>query len=231
MQSDLFESFFEDAVRRIIAHITNLLDSLLAQAMAVNVLVMVGGFSDSEILQKEIRKAFSNRVGIVIPPEASLCVLKGAVLFGFEPERITERVSRFTFGIEQSVNFDPLVHPDSRKTQVNGKMMVDGVFDIHVRIGDTVKYGLFQSERIYYPMSPNDLQYYVTLYRSTKKDPRFTDEDGCDRVTCFYMNRPFQVGTPIRDEEIKIRLAFGHSDVVAEVTARDGTRINSECIL
>lgn len=232
MQSKTFESFFADTVNNVLTHIKDLLESLASKNINVDVLVMVGGFSDSQVLQKAIKNEFNNtKLKIVLPQEASLCVVKGAVLFGFEPERITERISRYTYGIEQCVKYDPKIYPDTKTSLVNGKEMVDGVFDIHVRVGDIVKYGEFQNERVYYPMSPNDLQYFVSLYRSTKRDPKFTHEDGCERVECFHMKRPFKRGTSTKDETIKVKLAFGNSDIVAEVIAKDGTRIKSECIL
>lgn len=231
MPSKTFALCFANAVQDVVAHIHGLLESLSAKKINIDVLLMVGGFSESPVLQKKIKKTFGDRMDIVIPPEASLCVLKGAVLFGFEPERVTERISRYTFGVEQSVKFDPKVHSDSRKTSVKGKEMVDGVFDVHVRVGDIVKYGEFQAERVYYPMSRNDLEYPVAIYRSTNKDPKFTHEDGCDRVACFNIKRPFEKGTSTKNEAIKVKLAFGHSDIVVEVIAKDGTRMKSECML
>jgi hypothetical protein len=42
---------------------------------------MVGGFSESTILQEHIKKGFPDK-NLFIPKEAGLAVLKGAVIFG-----------------------------------------------------------------------------------------------------------------------------------------------------
>lgn len=41
----------------------------------------------------------------MIPCEASLCALKGAVMYGFEPHMMTERVAGYTDGVFQIVGF------------------------------------------------------------------------------------------------------------------------------
>ena len=223
--SKKFVSLFAAPVQDIIAHIHDLLESI---RKPITVLLMVGGFSDSPVLRKKVRQAFGERMKVVIPTEASLSVAKGAVLYAFEPGRITERVIRYTYGIDQTVSFKPSEHPVNRKSLVGKKAMVDGVFDIHVRVGDVVKYGEFQTERVYYPVTPNDLDYSVMLYRSNKTEPKFTDEEGCHFVGYYFMSRPYQKGTSTKDEAIKVKLAFGHSDIQAKVTAHNGEEVMSE---
>ena len=70
---------------------------------------MVGGFSESEVVQDAVRSAFRD-CRIVIPQEAGLAVLKGAVQFGHDPSIIAARVAKFTYGIGSTVPFDPEVH-------------------------------------------------------------------------------------------------------------------------
>jgi hypothetical protein len=44
---------------------------------------------------------------IIIPEEAVLSVLKGAVLFGHKPDYIASRVMRVSYGTDVTVLFDP----------------------------------------------------------------------------------------------------------------------------
>jgi hypothetical protein len=44
---------------------------------------------------------------IIIPEEAGLSVLKGAVLFGHTPDYIASRVMRFSYGTDVTTLFDP----------------------------------------------------------------------------------------------------------------------------
>ena len=61
-------------------------------------LLIVGGHSESTILTKAIKATFKN-VAVFILRQPSLSVLKGARIYDFQPETITSRVARFTYGI------------------------------------------------------------------------------------------------------------------------------------
>jgi activator of 2-hydroxyglutaryl-CoA dehydratase len=47
---------------------------------------MVGGFSECELVQDAIRDKIRSSITLIIPEEAGLAVLKGAVLFGHQPK-------------------------------------------------------------------------------------------------------------------------------------------------
>jgi molecular chaperone DnaK (HSP70) len=69
---------------------------------------MVGGFSESPIMQSAIKEAFSTKK-VIIPDEAGLAVLKGAVMYGHKPQTISVRVSTGHF-ISISHLFDNIFH-------------------------------------------------------------------------------------------------------------------------
>lgn len=48
----------------------------------VNTILIVGGFGDCQLLQDSIKKQFPDK-HVIVPDEASLAVLKGAVRFGY----------------------------------------------------------------------------------------------------------------------------------------------------
>lgn len=216
----VFESFFKGAVDDITAHLHDLLESIPDTPRA---LLMVGGFSESLILQRKIKDEFGELLQVIIPTEASLCVLKGAVLYGYEPSMITERVVRYTYGIVQVVKFNPAEHPTERRLEIDNNVFCDNVFDVHVRKNETVKFGEFGKERVYYPMSENDTTYPIVLYRSTKSDPKFVDEEGCENVGYFLVKRVVPKGTSTRDEKVSVYLGFGNSDIRAKVVRKDGS--------
>jgi molecular chaperone DnaK (HSP70) len=51
---------------------------------------MVGGFSESQMLQEHVKSTFPHKT-VIIPEDAGLAVLKGAVQFGFNPKVINPR--------------------------------------------------------------------------------------------------------------------------------------------
>lgn len=76
---DLFRSFFHPANVKLVICIREILSK--PEAIGTKVILIVGGFSECQIVQDAIRKAFPE-CRVVVPHEAGLAVLKGAVLFG-----------------------------------------------------------------------------------------------------------------------------------------------------
>jgi hypothetical protein len=68
----------------------------------------------------DIKTAFPD-LSILVPREPGMVVLKGAVLLGFEPELVTSRISRFTYGISIRRSFKEGVDPEYKKRE-----LVDG---------------------------------------------------------------------------------------------------------
>lgn len=76
---DLYQSFFDPVNEKIVHCIREILSK--AEVIETKVILMVGGFSECEIVQDAIRKAFPE-CRVVVPHQAGLDVLIGAVLFG-----------------------------------------------------------------------------------------------------------------------------------------------------
>jgi hypothetical protein len=53
----------------------------------VSNILMVGGFSECPLIQEAVQKAFRGK-RIIIPEDAGMSVLKGAILFGHRPDYI-----------------------------------------------------------------------------------------------------------------------------------------------
>ncbi|KAH3822080.1 hypothetical protein DPMN_123850 [Dreissena polymorpha] len=65
----------------------------------VETILMVGGYSESPILQEAIKKKFPN-IKIIVPPDAGLAVIKGAVIVGHCPIVNKESLSTYTYGTD-----------------------------------------------------------------------------------------------------------------------------------
>ena len=79
--------------------VTHLQDLFLQTAVKrINIIVMVGGFSESRCLQREISRAFPAKK-LVIPSDPGMAVVKGAVIYGHDPKAIVSRISRYTYGV------------------------------------------------------------------------------------------------------------------------------------
>ena len=91
IKADIIKDMFKVAGDRIISHVRELRSQPCCEGL--DKIIMVGGFSESPILQHLIRQEF-NDMRVIIPPEAGLAVLKGAVIYGHEPKTIAARKAK-----------------------------------------------------------------------------------------------------------------------------------------
>ncbi|XP_078325542.1 uncharacterized protein LOC111126599 isoform X2 [Crassostrea virginica] len=76
--TEILVSLFRPTIGKIIEHIQTILKE---NTNEVDVILMVGGFAECDIVQSEFKKNFSDKK-IIVPEEAGLAVMKGAVLYG-----------------------------------------------------------------------------------------------------------------------------------------------------
>lgn len=79
IDKDLFQSFFNPSCEKIAYNVKQTLSK--PEVKGSKVILMVGCFSESTILQDAVKEAFPECF-VVVPHKASLAVLKGAVLIG-----------------------------------------------------------------------------------------------------------------------------------------------------
>lgn len=89
-------SWFESPINKTIAHMKKLLSE--DKMKAVKQILIVGGFGECKLVQEKIRRQFQNKT-VIVPNEAGLAVLKGAVRFGHLPQLVSSRVMKYTYGV------------------------------------------------------------------------------------------------------------------------------------
>jgi hypothetical protein len=78
---------------------------------------------------------------VLVPEDAELAVLKGAVLFGHKPDYIVARIARYTYGVECQEDFNPDIHEPSRCVVINGKKKCCNIFKLYIKAESVVKLG------------------------------------------------------------------------------------------
>ena len=171
----LFRTFFDYSINNV----TDALESLFQkeELRDVDTLLAVGGFSESKILIDAIKKKLGPDIAVIVPNDPGLAVLKGAVLYGFEPQIITSRVSRYTYGVAMQRHFIQGVDAESLRNK-----MVDDVFDIHVKKGKVVEIGQFEPEHSYFPMFDDQMCAYFEFFATEKTDPKYTTDNDCKLI-------------------------------------------------
>ena len=108
MEANLTKTLFDESCKKIIDHMHQLFRH--PNVKDVSSILLVGGFAESPMLQEAVREAFRNKK-VIVPQDAGLAVLKGAVLYGHEPMTISARVCKYTYGVDIDVEFNKDIHP------------------------------------------------------------------------------------------------------------------------
>lgn len=209
IEIDLLKLLFKQTTDKIV----NLIKDSLHQVQnkrAVNV-ILVGGFSESLIVQHAIKSSIPSH-NIIVPNEATLAVLKGAVIFGTDPNVIVSRVVRYTYGFQVSNEFDPKLHEFLRQVEVDGLQLCEKVFEKFMVINSTVSLGQKIKETFTTTKKFQEL-HYLPLFTSTKKEPGYTDDKACKHVG----NVVVRIPNPTENyRDIDVTICFGHTELQIE---------------
>ena len=136
LKRPLFEGLFSKAIDNTIEHALNILQQ--PECANTEVIVMIGEFSTCVILQERVKEAFADKRVLIPNYDADLAVLKGAVLYGHNPNVIKSRKSKFTYGVSTNRVFRH-GDPEDKKITIGNKNDCKDIFDLHVHKGSTLK--------------------------------------------------------------------------------------------
>lgn len=211
MSLEVTMDMFKPAVDSILHHVDELVSDPVTEGLKN--IILVGGFSDCKIIQKALREKFKD-FRVVIPQEAGLAVLQGAVLFAENPLIVSERVSSFTYGTRQLRYFMDGDPPEYR-TEINGVPYCKNVFNVLARSGQTFRVGQRVTTEVS-PVTPNQKVMPVNVYQSNNPDQVYVD-DNCREIGTMIVDMPDTTGG--LDRIVDVSLAFGDTEL--HVTGRD----------
>ncbi|XP_061183705.1 heat shock 70 kDa protein 12A-like [Saccostrea echinata] len=205
MPSAIFKEMFYPTIRNITTHLEGLFKK--ESGKDVNILLMVGGFADNELLQSEMKKTFRGK-RLVIPEQADLAVLKGAVYFGHIPDAISKRVARYTYGIQTWPKFDRSRHDVKKKEMVSGEERCRDVFLKFISKGDPIEPGLGKSY-IFQSLQNEKRKLECGVFVSNSENPTYIDEKGC----CKLGTLEIPIGDRSETCEIEESIIFGETEI------------------
>lgn len=215
LQPDQIKRFFTQTCDKITSHLKDIFNQ--PSVRGTDTILMVGGFSESRMLQTAVRQAFPD-MRFVIPAEAGLAVLKGAVIFGHNPTAIASRVSKFTYGISVNKTFKPGRHPESKKVIIDGEEQVTDVFDKHVEIGEEVEAGKTFAEKSYLPSSRRQSRVVVEVYTSNGPNPKYVDERGCEKLGDILVD--LSNIELYEDKSFLVKMVYGNTELGVEAKVK-----------
>ena len=214
LSSGVMRQLFVPVIEDIKKHLSSLQRN--PQLSKLKTMLLVGGFADSSLLQKEIKGEFSRNFRVLIPNHAAIAVVQGAVMFGKKPSKITERVVRTTYGAACSRKFIQGVHREEKKFVADGIENCSNLFNLFVRENATIRTGQTIT-RIYSPLRATDSIISLDFYASSNPDAEYVTDPEMTKIGSVTVQSPDTWKG--RDREIKVSMYFGRTEITA--TARD----------
>ncbi|XP_052761148.1 heat shock 70 kDa protein 12A-like isoform X2 [Mya arenaria] len=215
LKSELVITLFNKATDRINKHIEELM--LYKKLKNISTILLVGGFSDSKVVVSAVKTHFRDQLKVIAPPNGGSAIMKGAVMFGCDPNVIAVRISPFTYGVHTRMSYDKNRHGRKIPKDVNGRKVVDNVFHKHLEIETLVMVGNKSTPKNYVVTNRFKPDVMWKVFKSTDKDPVF-----CDDPNCSYVGK-LAISIPETVKETKV-------SIQVSLTCR-GTELEAEAYL
>lgn len=220
VQADTLKALYSKSTEDIVSHVSKVIE----QCENVSILVLVGGFSESEMIQHAIRSQFPDK-RIIIPEDAGLSVLKGAVLFGHNPGYISSRVMPCTYGIKTKPIFDHNIHDKSKLEILDGIERCKDIFFIVKKLNEATSLGT-KVRKSMETITKFQKIFSLPFYTSNKENPMYIDEPGCMHIGTFEFDiykpsealRLFDVDIHFGDTEITVKATEKGTDLTKTAT-------------
>lgn len=210
LSPNMMKMLFKPVLDDIKEHLKTLQER--QQVSKVKTMLLVGGFADSALLREEIMNEFSHKYRVLIPRNAAIAVVQGAVLFGKNPAKITERVVSTTYGADCSRDFDKTVHPYEKRFVADGRQKCKDLFNCFVKENDVARSG--QSiKRMYSPLHENDTELTFGFYITRNPDCKFVTDPGVTKIGSVKVQSPDT--SKGRGRDIEVSMHFGGTEIVA----------------
>lgn len=189
------------------------------QGNEIGSIVLVGGFSESAVVQSIFTKSFPGHK-IKSPLEGGLAVLKGGTIYGFDNSIIQTRICPYTYGIKLEKKFNSKTDNPSKTFMKGDQLYSEDCFDKFFEIDEPLPVGTKRSIEVHLNHDDENMSCDLTDYKeievfsSSEKSPLYTTDPTCR------LHGMIRVYPPHGRWPIKVR-----GRVKIEVTGADNFRI------
>ena len=186
----------------------------------------IGDFSSKQLLHDPIF-LISFRYKILVPLDASIAVVQGAVMFGQKPRVIDSRIMCTTYGFHIYRPFNPSVHPIEKKYVAEDDTWCKDCFEVLVKENETVKIGKMKRFSNYKPLMRSQTSVEFDFFTSTDPKAKYiTDDTVGPSIGKVVVKSPdISKGT---DRSLDVCVYFGGTEI--KVTAIDLTSRNTATV-
>lgn len=211
IHKDLIVKLFKPSIDSIIKFMRD----IFAQnhLKGVSDIIMVGGFSQCKLIGDSVKQAFQG-LNIVIPNDADLAVLKGAVIYRHWPEVIYSRRASFSLGARFNRSWLDGDDISKQFRDTNGERMCMDYFCKFVTKGEEFA-TTDKATLLVYPISEDTTIMPVEIFKSDEEDPRYTTD-----LSCKSMGKPFNVDMSDlnggMERKVDVTLTMGSTEIRVE---------------
>lgn len=200
-----FRDLFKPTIDELLKHLKIILKH--GKCLHLQSIMMVGGFSECELVQKAMKDTFPENK-IIISDTPCLAVLKGAVLYGHQPKQISRRILKKTYGVQGWSELDPELHPEIRRVRVDGTDRCKNVFFKLAVKGEQIEAGHSEG-KIFKVLDSEERSLDCTVYVSDDVNPRYVTEPSCQRLGNVIVPLP-----PGESYEVELSLIFRETELL-----------------
>jgi hypothetical protein len=172
-------------------------------------LVVVGGFAKSGLLIKSLTKALGDERSIILPKDPSKSVLEGLSSLGLRPNRILDRVSRFSYGTQFSKIFDPAVDDPKAYRWGQAPNQFIASFLPFTTAGKPISPDKV-FEQIVCPANDHQSEFPFGLYYSMESNPKLS---ACTELITLTVAIPENWRHLGRENRFRILMCFGITEI------------------
>ena len=186
----------------------------------VDVIYLVGGFGGCKYIYGQVKTALDAKYGqgairVVVPREPNLAVVRGAVLFGSNPQAITSRIADATYGMAVSIPYSKGHDEAFKYKDGRGKSWSDDVFCVCVEKGEPISSDLVFTQTLT-PATPTQEVMKLELFMTNKTGVQYIrDKEGeriVERLGCVVVKLPV---TSRADRTVNVTIDFSDTEIKA----------------
>ena len=220
-KADLMIKLFTPTIDSIITLMKNTVSN--SSTNGLSTILMVGGFSECPLIQDAVQAAFPDK-RIIIPEDAGMSVLKGAVLFGHRPDFILSRVMKCSYGVKTNIPFDKRRHDVKQKVLMDGEEKCDNIFSQIIEKDKMVEAGTKVLKSYFTPYPHQDVMDFF-IYVSENQYPSYVYDDGCSLLCRPTITFP---ETCAERRWVDVEFIFGNTEIgMTAVDRNSGKKITS----
>lgn len=152
------EKVFDPVVKKVMKLVETQINLSLNDQAHLDYIILSGGLGQSLYLRDQIKKmelVVKNNIKVFQPSEYNSAIVRGAVLIAKNPNVITQRIIRKTYGFEVLQPYNPEKDTIIHQETVQGGTYTKFKFDRFIEIGSSVPtYEYYEKQ--YYVEYPNN---------------------------------------------------------------------------